>query len=102
MTIIKKKKKIAIDADQSKAWLDHLKKLVVQGYLLKLAHSEESDLTWHSAIYSLPRRVLSFVSPRQCAFVSGQRFTIPPEVLVTSSRPDLVIHYPDANVIKII
>ena len=28
--------------------------------------------------------------------------TIPPEVLVTSSRPDLVIHYPEANVIKII
>ena len=28
--------------------------------------------------------------------------TIQPEVLVTSSRPDLVIHYPEANVIKII
>ena len=28
--------------------------------------------------------------------------TIPPEVLVTSPRPDLVIHYPEANVIKII
>ena len=28
--------------------------------------------------------------------------TIPPEVIVTSSRPDLVIHYPEANVIKII
>ena len=25
-----------------------------------LAHSEESDITWRSAIYSLPRRVLSF------------------------------------------
>ena len=40
--------------------LDHRKKLVVQGDLLNLAHSEESDLTWRSAIYSLPRRVLSF------------------------------------------
>ena len=29
-------------------------------------------------------------------------FTIPPEVLVTSGRPDLVIHYSDTNVIKII
>ena len=28
--------------------------------------------------------------------------TIPPEVLVTSARPDLVIHYSDANVIKIV
>ena len=28
--------------------------------------------------------------------------TIPPEVLVTSSRPDLDINYPEANVIKII
>ena len=27
---------------------------------------------------------------------------IPAEVLVTSARPDLVIHYSDANVIKII
>ena len=28
--------------------------------------------------------------------------TIPPEVIATSSWPDLVIHYPEANVIKII
>ena len=60
MTTLKTKIKSAIGADQSKAWLDHLKKRVVQGDLLKLAHSEESDLTWRSAIYSLPRRVLSF------------------------------------------
>ena len=60
MTTRKTKIKSAIDADQGKAWLDHLKKLVVQGDLLKLAHAEESDLTWRSAIYSLPRRVLSF------------------------------------------
>ena len=60
MTTLKTKIKSAIDADHGKARLDHLKKLVVQGDLLKLAHSEESDLTWRSAIYSLPRRVLSF------------------------------------------
>ena len=35
-------------------------KAFVQGDLLNIAHSEESDLTWRSAIYSLPRRVLSF------------------------------------------
>ena len=29
-------------------------------------------------------------------------YTIPPEVLVTSARPDIVIHYSDANAIKII
>ena len=60
MTILKTKIKSAINADQSKAWLDHLQKLVVQGDLLNLAYSEESDLTWRSAIYSLPRRVLRF------------------------------------------
>ena len=62
MTTLKTKIKSAIDADQGKAWLDHLKNIVVglQGDLLKRAHSEESDLTWRSAIYSLPRRVLSF------------------------------------------
>ena len=60
MTTLKTKIKSAINADQSKAWLDHLKKLVVQGDLLNLAHSEESDITWRSAIYSLPRRLLSF------------------------------------------
>ena len=32
---------------------------------------------------------------------SLSRLTIPPEVLVTSARPDLVIHYSDANGIKI-
>ena len=152
-------------------------KLVVQGDLIKLAHSEESDLTWCSAIYSLPRRVLSFainasidtlptfrnlklwgkkmssngklcgntqtllhvlagcntmleqgrytwrhncvlnhletyirsltnnaniISDLPGRSLSGLTLTIPPEVLVTSSRPDLVIHYPEANVIKII
>ena len=46
MTTLKTKIKSAINADQSKAWLDHLKKLVVQGDLLNLAHSEESDITW--------------------------------------------------------
>ena len=28
--------------------------------------------------------------------------TLPPEVLVTPARPDLIIHYSDANVMKII
>ena len=42
-----------------KAWLDHLKKLVVQGDLLKLADSKQSDLKWRSAMYTLPGRVLS-------------------------------------------
>ena len=60
MTSFKTKIKSAINADQSKSCLDHLKKLVVQGDLLNLAHSEESDITWRSAIYSLPRRALSF------------------------------------------
>ena len=60
MTTLKTKIKSAINADQSKARLDHLKKFVVQGDLLNLAHPEESDLTWRSAIYSLPRRVLGF------------------------------------------
>ena len=44
MTTFNTKIKSAINADQSKAWLDHLKKLVAQGDLLKLAHSEESNL----------------------------------------------------------
>ena len=35
-------------------------------------------------------------------FNGYEYITIPPEVLVTSTRPDLVIHYSDANVIKII
>ena len=155
--------------------VNHLKKIVVQGDLLKLAHSEESDLTWRSAIYSLPRRVLSFAinasidtlpnlrnlnlwgkkmsaNCKLCGntqtmlhvlagcktmleqgrytwryncvlnhletYIPGltnnaniisdlpgrslSGLTIPPEVIVTSSRPDLVIHYPEANVIKII
>ena len=175
MTTLKTKIKSAIDADQGKAWLDHLKKLVVQGDLLKLAYSEESDLTWSSAIYSLPRRVLSFAinasidtlptfrnlklwgkkMSANCKLCGNTQtllhvlagcktmleqgrytwrhncvlnhletyiwgltnnaniisdlpgrslcgLTIPPEVIVTSSRPDLVIHYHVANVIKII
>ena len=60
MTTLKTKIKSVINADQSKAWLDHLKKLVVQGDRLRLSHSEESDITWRSSIYTLPRQVLSF------------------------------------------
>ena len=60
MTTLKTKIKSVINANKSKAWLDHLKKLVVQGDLLRLSHSEESDLTRRSYIYTLPRRVLSF------------------------------------------
>ena len=44
MTILKTQIKSAINADQSKTWLDHLKRLVVQGDLLNIAYSEESDL----------------------------------------------------------
>ena len=33
---------------------------------------------------------------------SRSGLTIPPDVLITPARPDLVIHYPDASVIKII
>ena len=44
---------------------------------------------WAQTIIYVPNRSLSGL-------------TIPPEVIVTSSRPDLVIHYPEANVIKII
>ena len=175
MTTLKTQIESAINTDQSKAWLDHLKNLVAQGDLLKLAHSEESDLTWRSAIYSLPPRVLSFAinasidtlptfrnlklwrekmsaNCKLCGntqtllhVLSGCKsmleqgrytwrhsyvlnhletyirdlknnaniisdfpgrslspLTIPPEVLVTSSHPDLVIHYPEANVIKIV
>ena len=175
MATLKTKIKSAINADQIKAWLDHLKKLVVQGDLLNIAHSEESDITWRSAIYSLPRRVLSFAinssiytlptfrnlklwgkkmssNCKLCGntqtllhvlagcktmldqgrytwrhncvlnhiemYIRGltnnaniisdlpgrslSGLTIPPEVLVTSARPDLVIHYSDSNVIKII
>ena len=162
---------LAIDADQGKAWLDNLKKFVVQGDLLKLAHSEESDLTWRSAIYSLPRFAINasidtlppfrnlklwgkkmsancklcgntqtllhvlaecktmleqgrYTWRHNCVlnhletYIRGltnnaniisdlpgrslSGLTIPPEVIVRSSRPDLVIHYPEANVIKII
>ncbi len=60
MTTLKTKIKSVINADQSKAWLDHLNNLVVQGDLLWLSHSEESNLTRRSSIYTLPRQLLSF------------------------------------------
>ena len=115
MTTLNTKIKSAINADQSKAWLDHLKKLVAQGDLLKLAHSEESNLTWRNAIYTLTRRVLSFAINAYCVnrrhncvlnhlekYMRGltnkaniisdlpgrslSGLTIPPEVLVTPVR----------------
>ena len=60
MTTLKTKIKSVINADQCKAWLDHLNKIVVQGDLLMLSHLEESVLTRRNSIYTLPRRVLSF------------------------------------------
>ncbi len=60
MITLKTKIKSVINADQSKAWLYHLNKLVVQGDLLTLSHSEESNLTRRRSIYTLPRQFLSF------------------------------------------
>ena len=45
---------------RSDFWKNYILPLIVQGNFLKLIDSENSDLTWRSIIYDLPKGVLSF------------------------------------------
>ena len=45
---------------RSSKWRQHVQPLSVQGNMLKLIANENTDLTWKSTIYNLPRDVLSF------------------------------------------
>ena len=57
---MKKSIKDLVFNQRSAFWKNYIQPLIVQGNFLKLMESENSDLTWRSIIYDLPKGVLSF------------------------------------------
>lgn len=58
--VIKDNVKKNLKTERESQWRETIKPLLVQGNMLKLIDAENSDLTWKSIIYNLPRGVLSF------------------------------------------
>ena len=58
--VVKANVKQNLKTEREHQWRDTIKPLLVQGNMLKLIDAENSDLTWKSIIYNLPRGVLSF------------------------------------------
>ena len=54
--------KKVIAQDKFSKWNERIHSLSKQGNLMKLLEEEESDLTWRSAMYGLPKGLLSFAA----------------------------------------
>ena len=59
---IKTVAKRSLNEEMQQYWLTHLKKLVVQGQLLTIAEDLNSDFSYKSLVFDLPRNVLKFLS----------------------------------------
>ena len=59
-TKIKKTIQEILMQKRSDYWRDYIRPLIQQGRMLEFISLEQSDLTWRSIIYNLPRGVLSF------------------------------------------
>ena len=59
-TKIKKTIQDILTQKRSDYWRDYIRPLIQQGRLLEFISIEQSDLTWRSIIYNLPKGVLSF------------------------------------------
>ena len=57
---MKSKIKNNITTEINSAWQTHIKGLVTQGRFLEILALEESQLTWKSTMYNLPRGILQF------------------------------------------
>ena len=57
---IKKTIQDILTQKRSDYWIDNIRPLIQQGKMLEFIYLEQSDLTWRSIIYDLPRGVLSF------------------------------------------
>ena len=57
---IKKTIQDILTQKHSDYWRDYIRPLIQQGKMLEFIYLEQSDLTWRSIIYDLPRGVLSF------------------------------------------
>ncbi|XP_072050342.1 uncharacterized protein [Amphiura filiformis] len=63
--VVKESIKKELTCEKQREWRNYIQPLVAQGNMLKLIEAENSDLTWKSMIYNLPRGVLSF-AVRSC------------------------------------
>ena len=60
--IVKSSLKKVIAQDKYSKWNEQINSLSKQGNLMQLLEEEKSDLTWRSAMYNLPKGVLSFAA----------------------------------------
>ena len=54
--------KNVVTEKRNKKWSERISMLVKQGSLLQLLEEEQSDLTWKSIMYGMPRGILSFAT----------------------------------------
>ncbi len=59
---IKKQVKKNIDDEVHATWINHIKTLTVQGRFLDILNMEQSNITWKSIAYNLPRNILQFAT----------------------------------------
>lgn len=59
---VKKRVKQTINTEFKERWSNHLKKLTVQGKFLEILTIEESNISWKSVIYNLPKKILQFAT----------------------------------------
>ena len=120
MTTLKTKIKSAINADQSKAWLPYQGDPSLPIQKSPISHGAAPFITLDTSCFGVRRCRTNTASCTIKTMLDQGRYTWRHpffasifiyqvdrsvdtiEVLVTSARPDLVIHYSDANVIKII
>ena len=68
---IKKTIQDILTQKRSDYWRDYIRPLIQQGKMLEFIYLEQSDLTWRSIIYDLPRGVLSFFPGEFCHSLSA-------------------------------
>ena len=60
----KKRKSVLVNSiknEMTDTWLNHLKDLVVQGDMLRIALLENADHLWKSFIFNMPKGVMKFI-----------------------------------------
>ena len=59
---VKKRVKQNIEQEINSTWINHVKSLTVQGRFLEILSIEQSNITWKSIAYNLPRNILQFAT----------------------------------------
>ena len=58
---MKKDVKVSIQFEESNTILNHVKTLIKQGHFLELTKIEQTDATWKSYIFNLPKGTMKWI-----------------------------------------